>query len=306
MQLFKGGKMNYKRISILFLFIILSAAVTFAQEESDSTKTNDKWDWEWHNHNFKFDLFGSEFKGKPTISFEYGFSKLGLRGFNETFGNPNLAEFQIGYTNIKGSDEENILKYKYHYLFISNFSTKLAGSSNSNELETDMWRFGFGRSIGFGYEIGAGAIIPYHTYSFEWTRLKMQSNLANPADKKLVDLFNNSFRFGTSFDGGIKFKIIPNIMLDAGYQRTIVFPRHLFWKWAGSVIIEAAGQEAIDHFVDQIMDTSPYAVPIVSFVLKNALSYGLYELRQEKMNWPFATAAPLAYDQFKFGITFVF
>jgi hypothetical protein len=32
----------------------------------------------------------------------------------------------------------------------------------------------------------------------------------------------------------------------------------------------------------------------------------MYQLRQEKMNWPFNTAPPLAYDQFKFGVTFVF
>ncbi len=296
--------MNYKKLFFLLFVIFLGTAVTFAQEDNDTTNTKNEWKWD-HN-NFKFDLFSSEFKGSPTISLEYGFSKLGLRGFNESFGNPNLAEFKIGYTDIKNTDEENILKYKYHYLFLSNFSTKLAGSSNSNELETDMWRFGFGRSTGYGYKIGNGAIIPYHTYSFEWTRLKMNSTPVDSVDRNMIDLFNNSFRFGTSFDGGIKFKIIPNIMLDAGYQRSIVFPRHLFWKWAGSVIIEAVGQEALDHFVDQVMDASPYAVPVVSFVLKNALSYGLYELRQEKMNWPFATAAPLTYNQFKFGITFVF
>ncbi len=296
--------MNYKKIFILFLFVILEAAAAFAQEDNDTTKTKD--DWGWDHHKFKFDLFSSEFKGMPTISLEYGFSKLSLNGFNETFGNPNLAEFKIGYTDIKSTDEENILKYKFHYFFLGNFSTKLAGSSSANKLATDMWRFGFGRSSGYGYKLGDGAIIPYHTYSFEWTRLKMLDTPANPAGKNMIALFNNSFRFGTSFDGGIKFKIIPNIMLDAGYQRSIVFPRHLFWKWAGSVIIEVAGQGAIDHFVDQVMDASPYAVPVVSFVLKNALSYGIYELRQEKMNWPFATAAPLAYNQFKFGLTFVF
>ncbi|HSP87628.1 MAG TPA: hypothetical protein VLN45_05810, partial [Ignavibacteriaceae bacterium] len=66
------------------------------------------------------------------------------------------------------------------------------------------------------------------------------------------------------------------------------------------------GHWALDSFVDEIMDSSPYAAPIVGFVLKCALSYGVYELRQDKMNWPFKSAAPLAYDQFKFGMTFTF
>jgi hypothetical protein len=54
------------------------------------------------------------------------------------------------------------------------------------------------------------------------------------------------------------------------------------------------------------MDSSPYAGPVVGFILKSALSYGIYELRQEKMNWPFSSAAPLSYDQVKFGMTFNF
>lgn len=294
-----------KKLLALFLITLFSAALAFAQEDEDSTKVENEWG-NHHRHKFKFDLFSHEFEGKPTVAIGYGLSKMSLSGFNETFGKPNLAEFQIGYTDISSTEEENILRYKYHYLFLSNFSTDIAGAANNPGLKADMWRFGFGRSQGYGYKIGSGAIIPYHTYSFEWTRLKMNDAPVNPADKSLTDPFNDSFRFGTSFDGGIKFRIIPNIMLDAGYERSIIFPKHLIWKWLGSVVIEGFGQGAIDHFVDEVMDSSPYAVPIVSFVLKNALSYGLYELRQEKMNWPFATAAPLAYDQFKFGITFVF
>lgn len=292
-----------KKIIVLFLITLFSLTYTFAQEEEDTTKAENEWGK--HHHKFKCDLLSHEFEGSPTVSLEYGFSKMNLNGFGETFAKPNLAEIQLGYTHMD-TEDEGILKYKYRYLFLSNFSTDLAGSSGAADIKTDMWRFGFGRSIGYGYQIGSGAIIPYHTYSFEWTQLRLKDDPASQADKSMTDLFNKSFRFGTSFNGGIKFKIIPNIMLDAGYERSIIFPRHLFWKWLGSVVIEGAGQGAIDHFVDKIMDSSPYAVPVVSFVLKNALSYGLYELRREKMNWPFASAPPLSYDQFKIGITFVF
>ena len=82
--------------------------------------------------------------------------------------------------------------------------------------------------------------------------------------------------------------------------------RHLFWKWAGSGIIEAASQGMLDHFIGKIGKSSPMALPIVSVILKSALSYGIYELRQEKMNWPFNSAAPLSYDQWKVGVTFNF
>ena len=134
----------------------------------------------------------------------------------------------------------------------------------------------------------------------------MEDTPLNTDDKNMTDLFNQSFRFGNSTEGGIKFQFIPNMSVDASYERSVIFPRHIFWPWAGGVVVEAAGQWAIDSFVNEILDSSPYAAPVVNFVLKNALSYGLYELRQDKMNWPFNTAASLSYDQFKVGFTFVF
>jgi hypothetical protein len=77
-------------------------------------------------------------------------------------------------------------------------------------------------------------------------------------------------------------------------------------KWAGSAIIELAAQGMLDYFIKRIGKSSPAALPIVNVLLKGALSYGLYELRQEKMNWPFPSAPPMSYDQWKVGLTFNF
>jgi hypothetical protein len=85
-----------------------------------------------------------------------------------------------------------------------------------------------------------------------------------------------------------------------------VYERHLFWKWAGSGIIELASQGLLDAFIREILKSTPAAGPVVFFILKSALGYGLYELRQEKMNWPFSSAPPMAFDNIKFGVTFVF
>jgi len=54
------------------------------------------------------------------------------------------------------------------------------------------------------------------------------------------------------------------------------------------------------------MDASPTAVPVVHFLLKNGLSYGVYQLRKEKMNYPFDSEAPIVNDTFKVGVTFIF
>ena len=121
-----------------------------------------------------------------------------------------------------------------------------------------------------------------------------------------MDEISESVRFGTTAEGGIRFETGKIVSLEAGYERSIIFPRHLFGKWVISAILEDVAQSFVDRFVDEIFDSSPQVAPVVNFVLKNALSYGIYELRQDKMNWPFNTEPGIGYDQFKFGVTFVF
>jgi len=129
--------------------------------------------------------------------------------------------------------------------------------------------------------------------------------MLNPPDIIITDFFSKTLRFGNSFQGGVQFKF-NNIGIDAAYERSVIYSRHLFWKWGGSELIEVTGQWLVDLFVEDILDSSPGAAPVVNFLLKNALSYGIYELRQEKMNWPFETAAPIVFNQFKIGVNFVF
>jgi len=297
-----------KKLLLTLMLSLISLIYVYPQDEDTTEVTNDKWEHHHHKfHDFRFNVFNDEFNGTPTVSAYYGQSKTSIKDFNETFAKPSLVELKLGYTHQSStSEEENILNYNYKYFYVSNISVDLNNNSiGINDLKTDLWRFGFGRAIGYGYKLGSAAIIPYHSYSFEWSKLRMEDTPFDRNDKNTTDLFDQTFRFGNSTEGGIKFQVIPNLALEAGYQRSVIFPRHVFWAWAGGVAIEVVGQSAIDHFVNEIMDSSPYAAPVVSFILKNALSYGLYELRQDKMNWPFDTVAPLAYDQFKIGLTFV-
>ena len=295
---------------ILFIFVILLSAYSFAypQNDLDSTSTNSTGLKHRHSHKFNINFWGNEFFNKPTIALDYGFSKMSQNGLNRSFVNSNLVELKLGYSNEKPSwQSDDILKYRFHYFRLSNITTKLSEtSSNSADYNTDLWRFGFGWASGYGYKIGKlFQIIPYYDYAIDWSQLKFNSDPAIANDNSIIGLYNNSFRFGTSTEGGLKINLIPQIQVSVAYEHSIIFPRHIFWKWVGSVAIETAGQWAVDRFINEIMDSSPYATPIVNFVLKNALSYGIYELRKDKMNWPFDSAAPLFYEQFKVGFTFV-
>jgi len=264
------------------------------------------------NNDYDFD-FGQEWdfhflSGNPAISLNYGITKMGIDKLNSDFAKVNSAEIRIGYMSEKLNHRSSyITKYKYKYFTFSNTSYELTDKKEySGDIRTKMWQFGFGYENGYGYNTGGASIIPYHAFGINWSRLEVKDPVRNVDDRKYLEYFDDSFRFGLMAEGGVKFRLIPNLSLDASYQREIVMPRLMFWKAAGSSALLAIGQHAIDKFVDEVFNSSPAAAPIVNFVLKNALSYGFFELRKEKMSWPFETAAPLKYDTFKVGMTFVF
>ena len=305
-------------LAVLITFIFAGSNSVFAQEEEkeegldeDSIEISED-DWfngnNWDDFEVDFDFFDPYFTKSPSVSLTYGLSSMSIKDFSGSFADPSIPEIKLGYTTEKPVwEEEDIIDYKYSYLFLSNVSTDISGTPEANKIESNLWRFGFGWANGYGYRLGSSsAVIPYNSYSFAWSRLDVKNFPANQNDINKLSMYNDSFRFGAGSEAGLKIKVIPLVNFDVAYERSVIFERHLFWKWAGSALIEGAGHWALDAFVDKIMDSSPYAAPVVGFVLKSALSYGIYELRQEKMNWPFNGAAPLSYDQFKFGITFNF
>ena len=294
--------MILKRLFLSLALLLFSySSVINAQ---DSTKADEGWKWDWEWEDFK-----DWEKKKPSLSLHYGFSNLTRKGFVTSFADNNLIEIKLGYTSRKTSClAEYLSKYSYRYLFITNNSTKLAGGlENANDVETSNWRFGFGGVNGYGYKISeSAAIVPYFASSLDWTRLDFGDDSLIANDERIKQLYNGTFRFGSSNEAGIRFQATELITVEAGYERSIVFERHLFWKWAGSGILELIAHGLLDAFINEIIDSSPAAGPIVFFLLKSALGWGIYELKQNKMNWPFTTEPPLAFDNIKFGVTFVF
>jgi len=288
-----------KRLIIPFCFFLFSfGSVILAQ---DSTEVDEEWKWHWEDVEEWTDFW----KKKPTISLHYGFSNITRTDVISPIADNNLIELKLGYTTIRNTSYADYLnKYKYRYLFL----TKLAGGTGTTaDIETNNWRFGFGRASGYGYKLGeSSSVIPYFAYSTDWTRIAFGDDSLNANDERVKELYDGTFRFGSSNEAGIRFQAMQLLTIEAGFERSIVFERHLFWKWAMSGIIELASHGLLDVFLREILKSSPAAGPIVFFILKSALGYGLYELRQEKMNWPFSSAPPMAFDNIKFGVTFVF
>lgn len=288
--------------TILYTFILFVPLQTLAQ---DSTETSDTWKWEWDD----FEEWTEWQNKKPTLSIDYGLSDISRTDVENPFAKNSLIELKLGYSYKRVSKYADYIdKQTFNYLFLNKNSTDLAGGSdNSSEIQTSIWQFGAGWSGGYGYRMGESAsIAPYYTTSLTWTNIDFTNDSLSENDERVKALYDETFRFGTSYESGVRVQATSLVTLQAGYERSIVFERHLFWKWAGSAIIEGAANGLLDVFIKEVFKSSPSAGPIVFFVLKTALGYGLYELRQEEMNWPFPSAPPIAMDNFKFGVTFMF
>lgn len=307
----------------IFLFasavILLTGINLFAQNEQDST------DEKWHDRNWydweNYEWFGWEFHGQPFIELNYGLGTTKHDKLLSKFTNGGMAEIKLGYATQESYYSENIIEFRDKYSFVSKFSADLKSSSVTiGEMKSDLWRFGFAKRSGYGYRINSLSILPYHGSGFTWSKLDMIDYpakiylLTTPpmniedarSDTDILNRFHDSFRFGTLSEGGIRIEVVSFASVDFGYEATVIFPRHLFWKHIGSFIIEESASGVLNHFIDEVADSSPYAAPVVNFLLKNGLSYAFYSLRKANMNWPFSTEAPLTYETFKIGVTFTF
>lgn len=297
-----------------FLFFFCNNVNLFAQEtdstwhynweKKDSTCIDDSWeyhprfDWRW---DWNFD-----FLKHPTVSIHYGLSNITLKDLPSSFSQPALGEVKVGYTRVKKFKTDYLVRHKFNYLTISNTSFELGKKKEDGKINAEMWRFGFGEEKGFGYKTGSASFVLYNSWGATWGNVKFKDSINNPVDYALIKPFYDEFRFSSFNAGGIKIKPVEFLEIDLSGQRNAIYPAFLFWKASGSFIIEAAAQGLVDSFVGEIFKSSPAAAPIVSFIMKNAVSFAVYELRKEKVNWPFNSPTPLIVDTYKVGLSFVF
>ncbi|MCI0450093.1 MAG: hypothetical protein L0Y79_09995 [Chlorobi bacterium] len=291
----------------IILLLIFTLCMNLTAQENDSTEKKSKKRWRFDYHFIEDGFF---YKGSPSIEAAYGQSDASLENYSSNVLDAGIFELKIGWHKEKDVRNQNVVIYKNNFLHGAFISSNIRASNSTSGAQSTL-RFGFGSSRGYGYKLGNKAsLLLYNSNSFTWTRYDYGAKiytfeLEGHTFRKLDD-FDKTLRFGSTAEGGIIIPVGSIVNLQASYDRTIVFPRHLILKHLGSIIIETAGQSLIDGFVNAVLKSTPAAAPIVSFVLKSGLSYGLYELRKEKMNWPFNSAEPLLFDSYKAGLTFTF
>jgi hypothetical protein len=290
-------------IAVLVIFIPISNIS--AQEEDNNSFPDEFWDEEFNT---------SSMISQPSIEVIYGMGMPAINKshFSSDFNEVNSLEVRFGFISKKEKlFSDNIYEYGFPYFFLGNISSNWskAPENESPDIGTEAWQFGFGMTGGYGYNLSDNiSLVLYNCGAIAWTKTDFK-NLQGlfPDDEAKLDYIGNSFRFGDYSEGGIRLWLFDHVAISTGYQRILVLPRHLFWKWLGGGVIESVGSGIISWFSGKVMDSSPVMGPIVFFVLKNAYSYGMYELRKTKMNWPFNTEAPLMYDDnIKIGVSFAF
>jgi len=247
---------------------------------------------------------------RPTIEFSYGISNAGLDGIVSEFQNSSSGEIKLGYSSkIRYNRKSNWEKYFYSFVKIGAFSNQIdARGEKENGLNFEMWRFGFGKKEGYPLGNENFSVIPYSTNSYDWSKfnLKQFPDSGLKYDNGRFKMFNKSFRFGTTFEGGFNFKFGDMFAVNLGYERSNIYQRFMVWENLGSILIEEAGYGLIDEFIRKVLRENPIAGSVVYFVLRNAYSYGIYHLRSQQMNWPFGGESSLNFNTLKAGFIFTF
>ncbi|MBU0560312.1 MAG: hypothetical protein KKG93_12160 [Bacteroidetes bacterium] len=291
---------------VLFtLTILLISSLAFSQ----NVNYNYSPDWD---HDWSYD-FWEWSHSRPLIELNYGLGEPKHDKFLSNLAKVGISELKLGYSDLSVYDKRNadyILELEDHYVFGSKLSDKVKqDKSPEGEIKTDMIRFGFGERKGYGYGTEYFSIIPFIQSALALSKLQNideSLKLINAADYKIAERYLNEFRFGTVAEAGVKIELASMLAVNASYEAAVIYPRYLVWKQLGSYALEFVGLHAIDDFVEEIMDRTPFAGPIVSILLKSGYSYAFYMMKKENMNWPFKTETPLTYETMKLGVTFTF
>jgi len=296
---------KYLYLLLVPMLIISFSTLLHAQQE-DSLEVEEE--FEEFDDDFDTDFDVSVDIGifeHPYIGLNYGMTQLKSSLSNQNFQEIGRVSLKLGYYTQENYDSDYLIKHKNKYIYLNYFSEDLYKAKIVQPVQISAWQFGFGNEKGYGYKFGPAAIIPYVVSDYSWTQIKYDLSKTGP-DSVLLGLYYDFFRFGQTAGSGIQLQIFPLISLDANYSFGLVFPRHLFWKHLGSLVVEEIASSSLDWFIKKIIKFTPEAVPIVNFVLKSGLSYAFFELRKDKMNWPFNTASPLTHESFNLGMKFNF
>lgn len=250
---------------------------------------------------------------KPYVDLFYGQSSISRNGFLGEFSDATIYGISLGLKKEKMHKESNdiIIQDKTGLTFSLGRTPEIGQSDSSywsipvastNTME--FWSLGSVNGTGYGYQFGENALILTVEDNATWNSFIPRSfALAQtPLDWQYMRDMDGTMRFGSSMTSSIECRLSNTLTLKGGYTWNQVLPRHMFWYWLGSEVIEGLAGAAIDNVITNFGNISPKSLPVMHFILKSALLYGVKELRRTQMNWPFETATPMNITYWNIGV----
>lgn len=292
----------YVTLAIVLFYAPIS--ITYGQSlQINFSKINQPSDFE----------FGSYYTGtKDFVELSYGLGKVRNKILSSSFNNLSSSEIIIGKRYQKPAAKYKLIEFNDNYFYSSFLEDYQENINENSKIGFDIWRFGFGYRKGFGYNLGSMSILPYYHIGIGWNKTninlpKIEDALITSADLKTLKYFDDEIKFGTSNIGGLDVRVSSTFGIGASYETSVIFPYYKTWKQLGSFFIETFSQTGIDFLTEGvIIKAIPELTPILYFVLKNGLSYYLFTLKKDDMNWPFRTTAPLTVEAFKVSLNITF
>ena len=250
---------------------------------------------------------------KPFLDVYYGNAQISRQGMSGEISNTDIYGIAIGVKKEKEHKEsdEVIIQDKNGISLtlgsaqdLQQSDSLFQGVSLTNRNALDFWSLGLINGMGYGYQWGSSTLMLTVEDNASWTSInpRTYSLVKGPADWQNIMDFDGTMRLSSSMTSSLEFRVSNTVSLTGGYTWNQVMPRHLFWYWMGSEIIEGLAGNAVDRLIENFTEMSPKSQPVMHFVLKSAVLYGMKEMRRKYMNWPFETASPMNITYWNIGV----
>ncbi len=178
---------------------------------------------------------------------------------------------------------------------------------DSTRVAIEGWRFGF--RFGSGHQLdGSGGLYLLHSGGWTWSYVRTRTAPRNSDSASVAtatataDVYRSS-HFGANTSATIGYRLGSTVILEASYQRVLLYKNHAFFPWLGSLMLEGLAQSAIGLALDGAEQRNPQAAAIATLVLRSALSWGIYQLRSTAgQHFPFGGNTPMLWDEVRIGI----
>ena len=281
---------------LVALLMVACTTTMFAQDaEADSSASNDA-----------FDMSMGFTTSQPFFRPLGGITSWSLQDASDIENSITFGAV-LGFESTKNIPNSSIAKNQANGLYVTYHS---AGDVNDATYALQAWRFGFSSSESYGYRFSndgeAGIYLGSTKAPLSWYSVSVEGVPTNPSGLAAISRFPDALRFGEAATANVDIRVAGPVSVNLGYEWAQVYERHLFWYWGLSSIIEGLADGAAGWFTRSIGKSSPAALPVMHFILRNAIAMGFKALRMEQMNWPFTTVAPLNIQTINLGVNVVF